>query len=77
LRFDLVYYSHFKCNLKRLQDYPNLENYLRELYQWPGIRDTLDLLKIKAGYYSQRNINPNGIVPLGPSMDHLDLPHGR
>ena len=77
LRFDLVYYSHFKCNLKRLQDYPNLRSYLRELYQWPGIRETLDIFKIKAGYYSQLNINPNGIVPLGPSMDHLDLPHGR
>jgi putative glutathione S-transferase len=53
LRFDLVYYSHFKCNLRRIQDYPNLANYLRELYQWPGIKDALDLQKIKAGYYSQ------------------------
>src|SRR4030095_146870 len=49
LRFDLVYYSHFKCNLKRIQDYANLANYLSELYQWPGIKETLDLQKIKAG----------------------------
>jgi putative glutathione S-transferase len=77
LRFDLVYYSHFKCNVRRIQDYPNLANYLRELYQWPGIKDTLDLQKIKAGYYSQRNVNPTGIVPLGPTLDHLDQPHDR
>jgi putative glutathione S-transferase len=77
LRFDLVYYSHFKCNLRRVQDYSNLPNYLRELYQWPGIRDTLDLQKIKAGYYSQLNVNPTGIVPLGPKLDHLELPYDR
>jgi putative glutathione S-transferase len=77
LRFDLVYYSHFKCNLQRVQDYPNIADYLRELYQWPGIKDTFDLEQIKAGYYSQRNINPTGIVPLGPNMDHLELPHRR
>lgn len=77
LRFDLVYYSHFKCNIRRIQDYPNLANYLRELYQWPGIKDTFDLHKIKAGYYSQRNINPTGIAPMGPTLDHLDWPHDR
>ena len=77
LRFDPVYYGHFKCNLSRVQDYPNLRNYLRELYQWPGIKETFDLQKTKAGYYSQRNINPTGIVPLGPYMSHLDLPHDR
>jgi putative glutathione S-transferase len=77
LRFDLVYYSHFKCNLRRIQDYPNLVNYLRELYQWPGIKDTLDLQKIKAGYYGQLNVNPTGIVPIGPILDHLDRPHDR
>jgi putative glutathione S-transferase len=77
LRFDPVYYSHFKCNLRRVQDYPNLANYLRELYQWPGIEDTSDLQKIKAGYYSQRNVNPTGIVPIGPILDHLDSPHDR
>ena len=77
LRFDLVYYSHFKCNLRRVQDYPNLADYLRELYQWPGIKDTFDLNKIKAGYYSQRNINPTGIVPMGPDLCHLERPHNR
>jgi putative glutathione S-transferase len=77
LRFDLVYYSHFKCNLKRIQDYPNLANYLRELYQWPGIKETLDLQKIKIGYYGQLNVNPTGIYPIGPNLDHLDMPHDR
>ena len=77
LRFDLVYYSHFKCNLRRIQDYPNLANYLRELYQWPGVKETFDLQKIKAGYYSQLNVNPTGIVPLGPNLDHLEWPHDR
>ncbi len=77
LRFDLVYYSHFKCNLRRVQDYPNLANYLRELYQWPGINETVDLAKTKAGYYGQLNVNPTGIVPLGPNMDHLNWPHDR
>jgi putative glutathione S-transferase len=77
LRFDLVYYSHFKCNLHRVQDYPNLANYLRELYQWPGIKETVDLAKTKAGYYGQLNVNPTGIVPLGPNMSHLELPHDR
>ncbi|HUK42639.1 MAG TPA: hypothetical protein VLX11_16405, partial [Candidatus Acidoferrales bacterium] len=74
---DLVYYSHFKCNLRRVQDYPNLVNYLRELCQWPGIAETFDLQKIKEGYYSQRNVNPTGIVPMGPPLDHLQLPHDR
>jgi putative glutathione S-transferase len=77
LRFDLVYYGHFKCNLRRIQDYPNLGNYLRELYQWPDVRETCDLQKIKAGYYSQLNINPTGIIPLGPNLDHLELSHDR
>lgn len=77
LRFDLVYYSHFKCNLRRIQDYPNLANYLRELYQWPGIKETINLQEIKAGYYGQLNVNPTGIVPLGPNLDHLDQPHDR
>jgi putative glutathione S-transferase len=77
LRFDLVYHSHFKCNLRRIQDYPNLVNYLRELYQWPGIKDTLDLRKIKAGYYGQLNVNPTGIFPIGPNLDHMESPHDR
>jgi glutathionyl-hydroquinone reductase len=77
LRFDLVYYSHFKCNLRRIQDYRHLVDYLRELYQWPGIKETFDLDKIKAGYYSQRNINPTGIVPIGPDLAHLEQPYKR
>ena len=77
LRFDPVYHGHFKCNLRRVQDYPNLANYLRELYQWPGIKETFDLQKTKAGYYSQLNVNPTGIVPIGPDMSHLELPHDR
>jgi putative glutathione S-transferase len=77
LRFDLVYYSHFKCNLRRIQDYCPLVDYLRELYQWPGIKETFDLEKIKAGYYSQRNINPTGIVPIGPDLTHLEQLHNR
>ncbi len=77
LRFDLVYYSHFKCNSRRLQDYPNLANYLRELYQWPGIKDTLDLHKIKANYYGQRQVNPTGIVPIGPTLEYLVWQHDR
>ncbi len=77
LRFDLVYFSHFKCNIRRLQDYPNLANYLRELYQWPGIKDTLDLYQIKANYYGQRQVNPTGIIPMGPTLDHLEWKHDR
>ncbi len=77
LRFDLVYYSHFKCNIRRLQDSPNLVNYLRELYQWPGITDTLNLAATKANYYSQAKVNPTLIVPKGPDMGFLDAPHDR
>lgn len=77
LRFDLVYYSHFKCNIRRLQDYPNLVNYLRELYQWPGITDTLNLAAAKANYYRQEKVNPTCIVPKGPDMSFLDVPHDR
>ena len=77
LRFDLVYYSHFKCNLRRLQDYPNLKNYLAELYQWPGITDTLDLEATKQNYYAQAKVNPTCIYPAGPDMSFLDQPHDR
>ncbi|WP_087693049.1 glutathione S-transferase family protein [Pseudomonas sp. PE-S1G-1] len=67
IRFDAVYYSHFKCNLRRIADYPNLSNWLRELYQWPGIAETVDFAHIKGHYYaSHRTINPTGIVPKGP-----------
>ena len=70
LRFDAVYYSHFKCNLRRIVDYPNLSNYLRELYQVLGVADTVNMDHIKRHYYmSMLHINPSGIVPLGPALD--------
>ena len=77
IRFDAVYHGHFKCNLRRLSDFPNLWAYTRELYQWSGVAQTLDLQHIKEHYYrSHGTINPNGIVPKGPVLD-LDAPHGR
>jgi putative glutathione S-transferase len=77
VRFDAVYYGHFKCNKRRIMDYGNLSPYLRSLYQHPGIRETVDLAHIKHHYYgSHRQINPTGIVPLGPDLD-LDAPHDR
>jgi glutathionyl-hydroquinone reductase len=77
VRFDAVYYGHFKCNLRRIADYPNLSNYLRELYQVPGIADTVDIEQIKRHYYgSHRQLNPAGIVPKGPALD-FDRPHDR
>ena len=70
VRFDAVYYSHFKCNLRRIIDYANLPNYLRDLYQVPGIAETVSIDHIKRHYYgSQRHVNPTGIVPLGPELD--------
>jgi putative glutathione S-transferase len=69
IRFDAVYYGHFKCNLRRIEDYPNLSNWLRELYQWPGVAATVDFEHIKGHYYaSHRTINPTGIVPMGPAL---------
>ena len=77
VRFDAVYYSHFKCNVRRIVDYPNLWNYLRDLYQVPGVADTVSLDHIKRHYYgSHRNVNPTGIVPIGPLLD-FTLPHDR
>ena len=76
IRFDVVYFSHFKCNKKRIQDYPNLWNYTLELYQWPGISEIVDIDGIKRGYYAMKNINPTGIVPVGPEID-LFQPHNR
>jgi putative glutathione S-transferase len=77
LRFDAVYYSHFKCNLRRIVDYPNLSNYLRELYQWPGVADTVNMDHIKRHYYaSMLHLNPSGIVPLGPALD-FEAAHDR
>jgi putative glutathione S-transferase len=77
IRFDAVYHGHFKCNLRRLGDYPNLSNWLRELYQWPGVAATVDFEHIKGHYYaSHRTINPTGIVPKGPALD-LSCGHDR
>ncbi len=76
-RFDVAYYGAFKCNLRRLIDYPNLWPYARELYQWPGIADTVDLEIYKRGYFSPSALrNPHGIVPKGPAIDFSE-PHGR
>ena len=77
VRFDPVYVGHFKCNLKRIADYPNLSGYLRELYQVPGVKETVNIDHIKRHYYgSHKTINPTGIVPEGPILD-LDAPHRR
>jgi len=77
LRFDPVYVGHFKCNLRRVIDYPQLSGYLRELYQHPGIAETVDMDHIKRHYYrTHPTLNPLRIVPLGPAQD-LAAPHGR
>ena len=76
IRFDLAYHGNFKCNLRRVQDYPNLWGYTRELYQMPGIADTIDLDQMKAGYYTIEAVNPTRIVPAGPEID-FQQPHGR
>jgi putative glutathione S-transferase len=77
VRFDPVYHGHFKCNLRRIVDYPNLSAYLRDLYQTPGVAETVDFNHIKRHYYmSHRHVNPSGVVPIGPAMT-LDQPHGR
>ena len=77
VRFDPVYVGHFKCNLRRLTDYPNLWGYTRDLYQWPKVRGTVNFTHIKRHYYmSHGPINPSRIVPVGPLID-FDAPHGR
>jgi putative glutathione S-transferase len=77
VRFDAVYYSHFKCNLRRIADYHNLSNYIRDIYQMPGVAETVDFPGIKLGYYGgMRNLNPSGIIPLGPELDFA-APHDR
>jgi len=77
IRFDAVYVGHFKCNIRRIDDYPALSGYMRELYQMPGIAETVVMPHIKRHYYaSHRTINPTGIVPVGPDLD-FDAPHGR
>jgi glutathionyl-hydroquinone reductase len=77
VRFDAVYYSHFKCNLRRIEDYHALSNYLRELFQMPGVADTVHMDHIKSHYYaSHETINPTRIVPKGPYLDFA-RPHDR
>ena len=77
VRFDAVYFGHFKCNRQQIADYPALSNYLRELYQLPGIAETVSLGDIKDHYYrSHLALNPSGIVPRGPALD-FDAPHDR
>ena len=77
IRFDPVYVGHFKCNLRRIIDYPNLSNYLRDLYQQPGIEETVNMKHIKEHYYgSHETINPSRVVPMGPDID-LTHPHNR
>jgi len=77
IRFDAVYYGHFKCNLRRIVDYPNLSNYLRELYQVPGVAATVNMDHIKTHYYgTHRHLNPRGIIPRGPLLD-FTAPHDR
>jgi putative glutathione S-transferase len=76
-RFDAVYYVHFKCNLRRIVDYPNLWNYLKDLYQHRGVKETCNLDHIKRHYYrSHPKVNPTRIVPKGPIID-FDAPHNR
>ncbi|HVJ93266.1 MAG TPA: glutathione S-transferase family protein [Labilithrix sp.] len=77
IRFDTVYYAHFKCNIRRLQDYPNIWGFVRDIYQRPAVKPTCRLDQIKTHYYwSQTTVNPYRIVPLGPSLD-LETPHDR
>ncbi len=77
VRFDVVYHGHFKCNVRRIIDYPNLQGYLMDLYQRPGIADTVNFDHIKRHYYMTHiEINPTRIVPIGPAID-LTKPHGR
>ena len=77
IRFDAVYHGHFKCNHKRIVDYPNLWGFTRELYQWPGVAETVNFNHIKGHYYrSHTMINPTAIVPTGPLLE-LNTAHGR
>ncbi len=77
LRFDPVYVGHFKCNIRRIEDYPNLSAYVRDLYQQPGVAATVHMDHIKGHYYESHTMfNPTGVVPVGPEID-LNQPHGR
>jgi glutathionyl-hydroquinone reductase len=77
IRFDPVYFGHFKCSMRRIADYPNLSGYLRDLYQTPGFAETVDVVKYKLGYMGRsERLNPSRIIPPGPVLD-WDAPHGR
>ena len=77
VRFDAVYVGHFKCNLRRIVDYPNLWAYTRDLYQQPGIAETVNMDHIKTHYYASHTaINPTQIIPLGPELNFM-APHHR
>ncbi|WP_416899889.1 MAG: glutathione S-transferase family protein [Minwuia sp.] len=77
IRFDHVYHGHFKCNIRRLIDYPNLFGHTRELYQWPGVKETVNMDHIRWHYYySHPWVNPTRVVSVGPDID-FDAPHGR
>ena len=77
VRFDAVYHLHFKCNRKRLIDYPNLWAYTRALYQWPGVADTVNMDHIVRHYhFSHESINPHRIIPVNPDINFA-APHGR
>ncbi|HXP28586.1 MAG TPA: glutathione S-transferase family protein, partial [Solirubrobacteraceae bacterium] len=77
VRFDEVYNLHFRCNYRRLVDYPNLWAYARELYQWPGVASTVAMEQIKRHYYTTHDeLNPKKIIPVGPGYD-WSQPHGR
>ena len=77
IRFDVVYVGHFKCNRQRIADYPNISNYIRDLYQHEGVNETVDMKHIKEHYYySHESINPTRIVPKGPELDFM-MPHDR
>ena len=70
VRFDPVYVGHFKCNIRRLEDYPNLSGYVRDLYQVPGVAETVNMQDIKNDYYaSHETINPTRVMPVGPCID--------
>jgi len=77
VRFDPVYVGHFKCNIRRLMDYPNLSGYVRDLYQVPGVAETVNMQHIKKHYYgSHETINPTRVIPVGPYIDYSE-PHSR
>ena len=77
IRFDVVYVGHFKCNLRRIEDYPHLSNYVRDIYQTGALADTVNFEHIKNHYYhSHRSVNPTGIIPVGPEID-FSTPHNR